>query len=106
MPNEGFMTPGRSRVEYWFLLIWGVLLRLALIAGLVYCVYRVRFIIITVILAALVSFAIEPLVSYLNSRRFLHFIPRPSRQLLVTFFVFCLVVLGLVVLVKYILDPM
>jgi predicted PurR-regulated permease PerM len=100
------MVPARTRVEYWFLLIWGVLLRLALIAGLIYCVYRVRFIIVTVILAALVSFAIEPLVSYFNSRRFLHFIPRPTRRLLVTFFVFCLVVLGLVVLVKYILDPM
>src|SRR5437867_1479268 len=106
MRDGGMMVPARTRVEYWFLLIWGVLLRLALIAGLIYCVYRVRFIIITVILAALVSFAIEPLVSYLNGRRFLHFIPQPTRRLLVTFFVFCLVVLGLVVQVKYILDPM
>src|SRR3954454_4579956 len=105
MPDAGMTAPARTRVEYWFLLIWGVLLRLALIAGLIYGVYRVRFIIIPVILAALGSFAIEPLGSYLNSRRFLHFIPQPTRRLLVTFFVFCLVVLGLVVLVRYILDP-
>jgi len=49
------MAPGRTQVEYWFTLIWGVLLRLALIAGLVYAVYRVQFIIVTVVLAALVS---------------------------------------------------
>src|ERR671931_431348 len=100
------MVPGRTRVEYWFQTIWGVLLRLALIAGLIYCVYRVRFIIVTVILAALVAFAIEPLVAYLNKGRFLRFIPGPSRRLLVTFFVFCLLVVGLVVLTRFILDPM
>ena len=98
--------PARTRVEYWFLLIWGVLLRLTLIVGLIYAVYRVRFIIVTVVMATVVAFAIEPLVTYLDSRRALHFIPPPTRRLLVTFFVFFLVVLGLVVLTRYILDPM
>jgi predicted PurR-regulated permease PerM len=100
------MAAGRTRAEYWFWLIWGVLLRLALIAGLVYAVYRVRFIIVTVLLAAVVAFAIEPLVEYLDRRRALHFIPAPTRRLLVTFCVFFLVVVGLVVLSEYILDPM
>ena len=100
------MGPGRTRVEYWFLLIWGVLLRLALIGGLIYAVYRVRFIIVTALLAAVVAFAIEPLVEYLDTRRALHFVPGPTRRLAVTFFVFSLVVLGLVVLTRYILDPM
>jgi predicted PurR-regulated permease PerM len=106
MRSEGFMVPGRSRVEYWFQLIWGVLFRLAFIAAAIYCVYRVRFIIVTVLLAALVAFAIEPVVSHLHTRRYLRFIPPPTRRVLVTFFVFCLVVLGLVVLTKYVLDPM
>jgi predicted PurR-regulated permease PerM len=100
------MVPGRSRVEYWFQLIWGVLFRLAFIAAAIYCIYRVRFIIITVILAALVAFAIEPVVGHLHTRRYLRFIPPPARRVLVTFFVFCLLVLGLVVLTKYVLDPM
>jgi predicted PurR-regulated permease PerM len=100
------MGPGRTRVEYWFWLIWGVLLRLALIGGLIYALYRVRFIIVTVLLAAVVAFAIEPLVEYLDSRRALHFVPGPTRRLAVTFFVFLLVVLGLVALTRYILDPM
>lgn len=100
------MVPGRSRVEYWFSLIWGVLFRLAFIAGAIYCLYRVRFIIVTVILAALVAFAIEPIVSHLHTRRYLRFMPPPTRRVVVTFFVFCLVVLGLVVLTKYVLDPM
>jgi predicted PurR-regulated permease PerM len=99
-------APARTRVEYWFLLIWGVLLRLTLIVGLFYAVYRVRFIIVTVIMAMVVAFAIEPLVAYLDTRRALHFIPGPTRRLLVTFFVFFLVVLGLVVLTEFILTPM
>src|SRR5687768_4042012 len=77
--SESFMVPGRSRVEYSFQLIWNLLLRFALIAGLIYCVYRVRFIIVTVILAALVAFAIEPLVTHLHTRRYLRFIPSPTR---------------------------
>src|SRR5947209_8196936 len=100
------MSAGRTRVEYWFWVVWGVLLRLAVIAGLIYSIYRVRFIIVTVLLAAVVAFAIEPLVDYLDRRRALHFIPAPTRRLLVTFFVFLLVVVGLVVLTRYILDPM
>lgn len=100
------IAPARTRIEYWFLLIWGVLLRLTLIVGLIYAVYRVRFIIVTVLLAAVVAFAIEPLVAYLDSRRALRFLPAPTRRLLVTFFVFFLVVLGLVVLTEFILTPM
>jgi predicted PurR-regulated permease PerM len=98
--------PARTRVEYWFLLIWGVLLRLTLIAGLVYAVYRVRSIIVTVIMATVVAFAIEPLVTYLDSRRSLHFLPAPTRRLLVTLFVFFLVVLTVVVMTQFILTPM
>src|SRR5688500_17354640 len=75
MPNEGSMVPGRSRVVYWFQRIWGVLFRLAFIAAAIYCLYRVRFIIITVILAALAAFAIEPFVGHLHTRRYLRFIP-------------------------------
>src|SRR5260370_30698681 len=100
------MGPGLTRVEYWFWLIWGVLLRLALIGGLIYALYRVRFIIVTVLLAAVVAFAIEPLVEYLDSRRALRFVPGPTRRLVVTSFVFSLVVPHLLPLTQYILDPL
>jgi predicted PurR-regulated permease PerM len=100
------MVPGRTRVEYWFLLIWGVLVRLALIAGLIYFVYRVRFVIVTVLMAVVFSFAIEPLVQYLHTHRALHFIPGPTRRLLVTLIVFLLVLVALVVLTVYVLTPM
>lgn len=106
MPDAEIMIPARSRVEYSFQLIQRVLLRLALIAALIYFVYRVRSIIVTVLLAAVVAFAIEPLVRYLDTRRSLQFLPAATRRLLVTFFVFFLVVLGLVVLTRYVLDPM
>jgi predicted PurR-regulated permease PerM len=113
MPESGYdrfdtrtVLLGRTRIEYWFTLVWWLLIRFALIAGAIYFAYRVRFIIVTVILAALVAFAIEPLVHYLHTRRALHFIPGPSRRLLVTFFVFILVVAALVVLNIYVFTPM
>src|SRR5438046_2455525 len=84
MPEREAMGPGRTRGEHWFTLIWGLLLRLALIVGLGYVVYRVRFIIVTVVLAAVVAFAIEPLVQHLYKSRALRFLPGPPRRLLVT----------------------
>jgi predicted PurR-regulated permease PerM len=105
MPDREATGPGRTRVEHWFALIWGLLLRLALIAGLIYVVYRVRFTIVTVVLAAVVAFAIEPLVQNLYRRRALRSLPGPTRRLVVTFAAFFLVVVGTVVLTRYILDP-
>src|SRR5438128_805736 len=105
MADREPMGPSRTRVEHWFTLIWGLLLRFALIVGLGYVVYRVRFIIVTVVLAAVVAFAIEPLVQNLYQRRALRFLPGPTRRLLVTFAAFFLVVVGMVVLTRYILDP-
>jgi predicted PurR-regulated permease PerM len=105
MRNEGGAVPGQTRVDYWFLLIWKLLLRLALIAVGIYAIYRSRFIIVTVILAALLAVAIEPLVGYLYTRRALRFISPAWRRLLVTSFVFLLVVIGLAALNFFILHP-
>jgi len=55
----------KSRVEGIMDLIWGVGLRLVLLVGIGYFVYRVRSVIITVLLAAVLTYAILPLVDLL-----------------------------------------
>ncbi len=99
------MVPGRTRFDDGFQLVWGLFVRLTLIAAGLYILYRVRFIIVTVSLAALMAFAVEPLAGYLHTRPFFRVIPATTRRLLATFLVFCLVGLGLVISVRYILTP-
>jgi predicted PurR-regulated permease PerM len=84
------MTAARTRVEFWFTLIWGVLLRLSLIAVVGYGLYRVRFVIVTVVMAVFLALALAPLVEFLDRPRVLPFLRPATRRFLVTLFVFLL----------------
>src|SRR2546422_10338713 len=76
------MTTARTRVEIWFSLIWGVLLRLALIAAFAYTVYRVRFVIVTVLMAVFLALGIAPLVEALDRPLLLPFLRPGTRRVL------------------------
>jgi predicted PurR-regulated permease PerM len=92
------MTPSsaRTRIELWFTLIWGVLLRLALVAGLLYCLYRVRFVIVTVVLGVFLAVGIAPIVEFFDRPRVIPFLRAGTRRFLVTLLVF-LALLGVLV---------
>lgn len=51
------------RSQTTFYLVWGIVWRLAAIAFAFYAAWRIRFIVVIVIMAALVSFVVHPLVS-------------------------------------------
>jgi len=58
--------PGDWRARVTFSLITGVLLRLAVIAAIGYLVYRARFILTTVLIAAILSLAVSPAVDRIS----------------------------------------
>src|SRR5262249_36684391 len=100
------MTTARTRVEYWFNLIWGVLLRLALVAAFCYTVYRVRFVIVTVLMAVFLALGIAPLVGALDRPRMLPFLLPAPRRFLVTLFVFLLLLGLLIACYPFIFTPL
>jgi predicted PurR-regulated permease PerM len=89
-------SPSRPRIELWFTLIWGVLLRLALIAAFIYCIYRVRFVIVTVLMAVFLAVGIAPLVAFFDRPRVIPFLRPGTRRFVVTLLVF-LLLLGLLI---------
>jgi predicted PurR-regulated permease PerM len=94
----------QSRVETSIAVIWGVFVRLAAVAGILYFAYRVRFIAITVLISALLALAVAPVVDYLTNaapRRLSY----PVRRFLVTLLVF-IALIGLGILGNvYLLAP-
>ncbi|MGQ9524972.1 MAG: AI-2E family transporter [Armatimonadota bacterium] len=86
------MIPAQSRIEITIAVIWGVLIRLAAVGGILYFAYRVRFILVTVLLSAILALAVAPVVDWLSKRRFLG-LSYSVRRFLVTLVVF-LVILG------------
>ncbi|MGC8833873.1 MAG: AI-2E family transporter [Armatimonadota bacterium] len=81
----------QSRIETSIAVIWGVFIRLAAVAGILYFAYRVRFIAITVLISALLALAVAPVVDYLTNiapRRFSY----AARRFLVTLIVFILLI--------------
>jgi predicted PurR-regulated permease PerM len=92
------MNPSaRGRVEFVFALIWGLFLRFALVAGVLYALYRVIDVIVTVVMAVFLAVAIAPIVAVFDRPRVLPFLSRGTRRFLVTIFVF-LLLLGLLIL--------
>jgi len=94
----------QSRVETSIAVIWGVFVRLAAVAGILYFAYRVRFIAITVLISVLLALAVAPVVDYLTNvapRRLSY----PVRRFLVTLLVF-IALIGLGILGNvYLLAP-
>jgi predicted PurR-regulated permease PerM len=62
------MAP-KTSVETAFDMIWRIGLRIALLIGLGYFLYRVRSVLVTIMLAAVVTYALLPIVDFLCSRR-------------------------------------
>lgn len=81
----------QSRIETSIAVIWGVFIRLAAVAGILYFAYRVRFIAITVLISALLALAVAPVVDYLTNiaPRRLSYV---ARRFLVTLLVFILLI--------------
>ena len=94
----------QNRIETSIAVIWGVFVRLAAVAGILYFAYRVRFIAITVLISALLALAVAPVVDYLTNaapRRLSY----PVRRFLVTLLVF-IALIGLGILGNvYLLAP-
>jgi predicted PurR-regulated permease PerM len=99
------MNTARSRVEFWFALVWGVMLRLFLVGGFIYCLYRVRFIIVTVLVSVLLAVGIAPLVQALDTPRVVPFVRPATRRFLVTLFVFLMLLTLVVGSYRFLLRP-
>lgn len=99
-------TSTRSRVEFWFALIWGLLLRFALIAGVLYALYRVVDVIVTVVMSVFLAVAIAPIVAVFDRPQFLPFLRRGTRRFLATMLVFLLLVGVLVGCYAFIFRPL
>jgi predicted PurR-regulated permease PerM len=67
------MTSVRERVELMVALIWGVTVRIAIAVLAVYVLFRIRFILVTLLAAAIIAFVVNPLVDlicgWLNFRK-------------------------------------
>lgn len=98
------LPQAQSRVETTIAVIWGVGIRLAAIAGLLYFLYRVRFVLITVLLAAILALAVAPVVDYLTDR-VMPGVKRSSRRFIVTLVVFVLLILMVVLSDIYLFAP-
>ncbi len=94
-----------TRAELTFQLIWGVLLRLAIVLGAFYFLYRVRFILITVIISALLALVLNPLVDRLQRNIPRHWGNRQTQRLIVTLVVFILLLGAFVLANIYFVAP-
>lgn len=81
----------KTRVESVFELVWGVGFRLLLLLGIGYFVYRVRAVIVAVLLAATLTYAILPLVDILCKHR-VRGIRRKTQRLIATILVFIVLI--------------
>ena len=70
----------RVRPDTWLAAVWSLLLRIALIVALGYALYRLRIIIVVVLLAVMVTFTTAPAVDWLCRTPALRFLPRSSRR--------------------------
>ena len=98
------MIPPQSRVESTIAVIWGVLIRLAAVVGILYFAYRVRFILVTVLISAILALAVAPVVDWLSERRLLR-VSYSVRRFLVTLAVFVVLLAAAVIGNVYLITP-
>jgi predicted PurR-regulated permease PerM len=82
-----------TRSQTMFFMVWSILWRLSGIAFALYAAYRIRFIVVIVLLAAILTFAVNPLVNRACRLR-PRWAPRHTWRFLTTFTIF----VGLIVL--------
>jgi len=76
-----------SRVDSTIELIWRIGLRIVLWVGSIYVIYRVRSIIMFIILAAVLTYMVLPIVDLMCAYR-IHFISRRVQRLIATLLIF------------------
>lgn len=96
----------RGRVEFWFALIWGLFLRFALVAGVLYALYRVIDVIVTVVMAVFLAVAIAPIVAVFDRPHVLPFFSRGTRRFVITILVFALLLGVLILCYGFIFKPL
>jgi predicted PurR-regulated permease PerM len=84
----------RSKAETPFNMVWGVIVRTALAIAVLYILWRVRSVLVTVLLAVMLAYVLVPAVDFLCRRRFLPLSKRGTRLIatILVFLVFFLVV--------------
>jgi predicted PurR-regulated permease PerM len=84
----------RSKAETPFNMVWGVIVRTALAIAVLYILWRVRSVLVTVLLAVMLAYVLVPAVDFLCRRRFLSLSKRGTRLIatILVFLVFFLVV--------------
>lgn len=98
--------PGRSRAENWLSAVWTLLLRIAAVVLIAYVLWRLRVVIVVVLMSAMLAFTLAPVVDWLCRSPLLRFLPRGLRRGLSSGLVFGVMAVGLVVLVLLIVAPL
>lgn len=96
----------RNRPESWLAAVWGLLVRIAAVIAVAYVLYRVREIIIVVLLAVMLTFTVSPLVDWLCRCRPMRALPHHVRRVVATTLVFVLLGFGLFEMVYLIINPL
>lgn len=82
------IDPRRSRPETWLSAIWALLVRIAIAVAAVYFLYKIQFIIVVVLVSAMLSFTMAPVVDWLMRARIFRPLPRHARRTVATAVVF------------------
>jgi predicted PurR-regulated permease PerM len=98
--------PVRTRSETWLAAIWALLLRIALIAAGLYVLYRLQIVIVVVLIAVMLAFALAPAVDWLTRSPALQWVPRGARRVAAASVVFVALGFGLVQLVAFTINPL
>lgn len=95
----------RTKAESTLYVIWNLLIRIVLTVSLVWVVWEVRSVLITVILAVMLTYMLLPAVDFLCARRFLK-VNMKSRRLISTIIVFIAFFFIVGVSVKLFVTPL
>ena len=96
----------RSLADQWLGAVWLLFVRLALVTGGVYVVYRVRWVIVWTLLAVLLACTLEPISTWVERRPRLRGMTRNTRKLIAVSAVFAALIGALSWLGVFILSPL
>lgn len=96
----------RTRAENWLAAVWTLLLRITAVVAVAYVLWRLRVVIVVVLMAAMLAFTLAPVVDWLCRSRAMRLLPRPARRGLSSGLVFGVLAVGLVALVLLIVAPL
>jgi predicted PurR-regulated permease PerM len=93
-----------TKVETTIGVIWGLIVRLALLVALIYSLYRVRSILVAVLLSVMLTYVALPAVEFLCSLRVSHW-SYNSRRFWASTIVFCLLLAVTGITAQYVVRP-